>query len=263
MFLFLSKLLPAFFYPLGLTCLLMIVALVLIWKKPKWAAGAIGLALFILLFASNGWVSGALVRSLEWQNIPSGEVPQAPAIVVLGGGVLPKVPPRPWVEVGDNGDRVLYGAKLYREGKAPFLILSGGRIDWKKGGPPESRDMAEIAQLMGVPASAILQDPFSLNTYQNAVNVRKILDEKAIQRRVLLVTSATHMPRSLAIFKRQGIDAIATPTDFAYIQSQEQEQKTWQGTLLNLLPDAERLGNTTRVLKEYIGIVVYRLRGWL
>jgi uncharacterized SAM-binding protein YcdF (DUF218 family) len=65
--------------------------------------------------------------------------------------------------------------------------------------------MAEIAQTMGVPASAILQDPDSHNTYQNAVNVRKILDAKGIKGPVLLVTSAMHMTRSLLIFKRQGI----------------------------------------------------------
>ena len=73
--------------------------------------------------------------------------------------------------------------------------------------------MAEILQALGVPSSAILQDPTSLNTYQNAVNVRKIIQERGI-RRVLLVTSAMHMPRSLLIFKKLGIDAIATPTDF-------------------------------------------------
>ncbi len=263
MFLFLSKLLPIFLYPLGLACILMIVALVTLWKRPRWAAIAISLALLVLLLASNGWVSNAVVRSLEWQNIPAAELPKAPAIVVLGGGVLPKNPPRPWVEVAQEGDRVLYGAKLYREGKAPTIILSGGRIDWKNGGPSESQDMAEIVEAMGVPKSAILQDPTSLNTYENAVNVKKILDTKNIERRVLLVTSALHMPRSIAIFKRQGIDAIPAPTDFLVTEGNLKEQDTWQGKLLNLLPDTGRLGDTTRALKEYIGIGVYRLRGWL
>ena len=261
MFLFLSKLLPIFFYPLGLACLLMVVGLILLWKNPKWAAGAISLALIVLLLASNGRVSNTLVRSLEWQNLPQGNIPKASAIVVLGGGILPPTPPRPWVEVSDQGDRVLYAAKLYREGKAPIVILSGGRIDWKNGGPPESADMAELIQAMGVPKSAILQDPTSLNTYENAVNVRKILADNQIQGRILLVTSALHTPRSLAIFKRQGMNAIAAPTDFLTIASKPED--TWEGTLLNLLPDTERFANTTRALKEYIGIAVYRLRGWL
>ncbi len=71
------------------------------------------------------------MQSLESQNLPQKEIPKADAIVILGGAVLPAVPPRPWVEVSEEGDRVLYGAKLYREGKAPRVILSGGRIDWQ------------------------------------------------------------------------------------------------------------------------------------
>ncbi|MFB2897354.1 YdcF family protein [Aerosakkonemataceae cyanobacterium BLCC-F50] len=262
MFLFLSKLLPIFFYPLGISCLLLFVALIMIWRRPKWAAGLISLGLIILLFFSNYWVSTALIRSLEWQNISEDELPNAAAIVVLGGAVLPKVPPRPWVEVSEEGDRILYGAKLYRDGKAPKLILSGGRIDWKNTGIPESKDMAELAQAMGVPKTAILEDPTSLNTYQNAVNVRKILDSQGIERRVLLVTSALHLPRSLAIFKRQGIEAIPAPTDFITIE-QDSEKVTWQEALLNFLPDVGRLAYSTRALREYIGIIIYRLRGWL
>lgn len=262
MFLFLSKLLPLFIYPLGISCLLLIAALIIIWRRPKWAAGLISGALIILFFFSNYWVSSALIRYLEWQNIPEGELPNASAIVVLGGAILPKVPPRPWVEVGEEGDRILYGAKLYRDGKAPKLILSGGRIDWNNTGASESKDMAELAQVMGVPKTAILEDPTSLNTYENAVNVRKILDSQGIERRVLLVTSAIHLPRSLAIFKRQGIDAIPAPTDFITID-QGVEEFTWQEAMLKFFPDAGRLAYSTRALKEYIGLVVYRLRGWL
>lgn len=264
MFLFLSKLLPIFFYPLGLSCLLMVVALVTFWKRPRWAAAAIALSLTILLLGSSGLVSLWLVRSLEWQNLPGATLPATEAIVVLGGGIKPAVPPRPWVDVAEAGDRILYGAQLHQQGKAAFLILSGGRIDWKGGGPPESSDMAKIAEAMGVPADAILQDTTSLNTYENAVNVRKILDDKGMARRVLLVTSAMHMPRSLMIFKRLGIEAIAAPTDF-FVSEQDIRELTSspQSILLNLLPDVFSLQKTTQALKEYIGIVAYRLKGWL
>jgi uncharacterized SAM-binding protein YcdF (DUF218 family) len=116
---------------------------------------------------------------------------------------------------------------------------------------------------MGVPASAIIQESDSFNTYENAVNVRKILETRGI-RRVLLVTSAMHMPRSLLIFKHQGIAAIPAPTDFLITDNDLQElQSSPQAILLNLLPDAERLHKFTRALKEYVGLLVYRLRGWL
>lgn len=264
MFLFLSKLLPLFIYPLGISCLLLIVAMFTLWRYPRQTAVMMGLALAILLLGSSRGVAQGLVRSLEYQNIPNSELPNAAAIVVLGGGTKPALPPRPWVEVGEAGDRILYGSLLYRQKKAPWLILSGGRINWQGGGAPESQDLSEIAQAMGVPASAMLQDPTSLNTYENAVNVRKILQEKNIQGSILLVTSALHMPRSLLIFKRQGIDAIPAPTDFLVISSEINEvQKTWQGILLGWIPDALSLYQTTQALKEYIGLAVYRFRGWL
>jgi uncharacterized SAM-binding protein YcdF (DUF218 family) len=260
--LFLSKLLPLFIYPLGLACFLLLVALGLVWKRPRWAAGAIALALGLLLIGGNPWVTTQLVKSLEWRHLPPTDLPQAQAIVVLGGGIKPAVSPRPWVDVAEAGDRVLHGAQLYLAGKAPLLILSGGRIDWKEGGPSESGDMAQLAMALGVPRGAIAEDPTSLNTYENAVNVKAILRQRRINR-VLLVTSAMHMPRSLLIFRHQGIEAIPAPTDFLVTQQSHQEHTTWQGQLLSLVPQAEDLAPLTRALKEYIGIGVYWLRGWL
>lgn len=263
MFLYFSKLLPLLIYPLSLTCLLMLATLILLWKRPRWAALTLSLALAILFTASNAWVATWLVQSLEWRNLPPADLPQAEAIVVLGGAVKPQIPPRPWVDVAEAGDRALHGARLYRAGKAPLLILSGGRIEWQGGGPPESSDISQIVEMMGVPETAILQDPSSLNTYQNAVNVKRILQQRGLNR-VLLVTSAIHMPRSLAIFRKQGIEAIPAPTDFLVSEQEVAElQGSTGATILNLFPGPEQLDRTQRALKEYLGLVVYRLRGWL
>ncbi len=241
----------------------MVVALVMWWRRSRWVPFPISLALMVLLLASNNWVANGLVKSLEWQQIPPKTLPTADAIVILGGATKSAFPPRPGVDLSEQGDRVLYGAQLYREGKAPVVISSGGRIDWRGGGPSESADMAQILKTVGVPSSAILQDPTSLNTHQNAVNVKKIMQERGI-RRILLVTSAMHMPRSLRIFQRQGIDAIPAPTDFLVSQQEiEEPNSSPQAILLSLMPDTERIDRTTRALKEYIGMAVYRLRGWL
>jgi uncharacterized SAM-binding protein YcdF (DUF218 family) len=263
MFLFLSKLLPLFLYPLGLACILLVVALVMWWRRSRWVPFPISLALMVLLLASNNWVANSLVKSLEWQQLPPKTLPTADAIVILGGATKSAFPPRPGVDLSEAGDRVLYGAQLYREGKAPIVISSGGRIGWRGGGPSESADMAQILKTVGVPSSAILQDPTSLNTHENAVNVKKIIQQRGI-RRILLVTSAMHMPRSLRIFQRQGIDAIPAPTDFLVSQQEiEEPNSSPQAIMLSLMPDTERLDRTTRAIKEYIGMVVYRLRGWL
>ncbi|MGC1395057.1 MAG: YdcF family protein, partial [Coleofasciculaceae cyanobacterium] len=217
----------------------------------------------VLLLSSNSWVANSLVQSLEWQQIPQGALPTADAIVVLGGATRSKFPPRPSVDLSEAGDRVLYGAQLYRQGKAPLIIASGGRINWRGGGSAESADMAEIMRTLGVPDSAILQDPTSFNTYQNAVNVQQILKKQGI-RKILLVTSAMHMPRSLAIFQRLGIDTVAAPTDFLVTRQELAEpNSSIEASLLNIVPDAFRLEMTTRALKEYLGTLIYRLRGWL
>ncbi len=264
MFLYLSKLLPLLFYPLGLACILMVVALVNLAKQrgTRTATVAIASSLILLLVGGNGWVSRQFVRSLEWQNIPQGELPNAEAIVVLGGATKPAFPPRPGVDLSEQGDRVIYAAQLYRQKKAPLIILSGGRIDWSGGGPPESKDMATILTSIGIPAEVILEESESLNTYQNAVNVKKILQARHI-RQVLLVTSAIHMPRSLMIFHRQGMDVIAAPTDFLVSYEEIKELgSSPKSALLNLVPDSQRLYEFTGALKEYVGILIYRLRGW-
>ena len=261
MFLFLSKLIPLFIYPLGLTCILLGVAIATFWKQPRTSAIALALALTILLIGANPLVANGLIRSLEGQYPSLTQIPQAEAIVILGGSTLPTHPPRPWVEISEAGDRILYGAKLYREGQIPWVILSGGRIPWQGGTTTESADMAELLQSMGVPKTALLQDQTSLNTYENAVNVKRLMQANQLQGPILLVTSATHMPRSMAIFEKQGIQAIAAPTDF-----QVTTVDPYAGTLgfaFKFLPDANPLKLTTKVFKEYLGWLTYRLRGWL
>lgn len=265
MFLFLSKLLPLLIYPLGLSCLLLLLSLFWLWKFPRRSLFAIATALLILFCSSNPLIAATLVKTLEWQYVPLDPVPAAEVIVVLGGSTRPKSPPRPWVEILESGDRVLYGVKLYQEGVAPLLLFSGGRISWKEqeGSGSEAKDMAEVAQLMGVPDRAVMLENKSLNTYQNAVETAKLLKQRKIDK-ILLVTSAIHMPRSVAIFEKQGFTVTAAPTDYWVSQGLlDQMQGISLGTFFNVLPDTEALHLFTKALKEYIGIGIYRLRGWL
>ena len=262
---FLSKLLPLFVYPVGLSSLLMVLGLVWLWRHPRWASGAIALSLFILFFSSNPIVSNKLMSSLEWQYFPPKPMPTADAIVVLGGATVPAIAPRPWVEVGEAGDRILYAARLYNQGRAPKLILSGGRVHWRgnSGDQSEADDMKALAMAMNVPEKDIILEGSSLNTRQNAVNVKKILEAQSIGS-VLLVTSAVHMPRSVAIFKKLNIEVIPAPTDYLVTTPPDEENNTTiEGRILSLLPHAEATGRFTRAMKEYVGFVVYRLRGWV
>ncbi|MDR9402845.1 MAG: YdcF family protein [Halothece sp. Uz-M2-17] len=263
MFLFLSKLLPLFLYPLGLTSILLLVGLIIAWKRPYFALFPMGISLLIILIASNAWVSSLLMQSLEWQQIPKEELPKAEAIILLGGSTRVPTPPRKTVELTEAGDRVLYAAHLYKEGKAPLIIATGGRITWLKNAPPEADSMKDLLIEIGVPASAIIEETQALNTYQNALYTKEILEQRGIKKS-LLVTSASHMPRSLRVFQKQNINVIPAPTDFLVTEVDwEQLQRTPQATLLNLLPSAENLQQTTQALKEYLGMFVYWLKGWI
>ncbi|HEY9087648.1 MAG TPA: YdcF family protein [Anaerolineaceae bacterium] len=264
MFIFLSKFLPLLVYPLGLACILLIFVL-LLRKHPRLRTTLVVFALAVLWLGGNRWVGYSLARSLEWQYLPAEEIPAAEALVVLGGGTEPALYPRASVEVNTAGDRVLYAGRLYKEGKAKYVLVSGGIISFladSEINPDE--DMADLLELTGVPRDAIWLQGESENTHDDAAMTAEILRQHGIDR-VLLVTSAMHMPRSVALFEHEGIEVIPAPTDFTVTQA------GWDALFapnlpaqaINLLPNVSTLHLTTNILKEYIGIAVYRLRGWL
>lgn len=264
MFLYLSKLLPPFIYPAGLVTILILVAL-FTSRHPKWQRISLLLALGVLFVAGNSWVSDSLLRSLEWRYIPQADIPQGEAIVLLGGGTMAADFPRPMVEFNSAGDRVLYAARLYHQGKADYILVSGGSIEWlNENDTNAAQEMASLLEFLMVPEDAIWLEPDSRNTHENAVNTHAILEPMGIDR-IILVTSAVHMPRSVALFERLGFDVIPAPTDYRVTKTDLDRLRSPNPAvqLLNLIPSAENLAQTSGVLKEYIGLFIYRLRGWL
>lgn len=256
--LFLSKLLPLFIYPLGFSILLAIVAVVLFsLKRRRPGIAILSLSVVILWMSSTPALSDYLQTRLERSYLPVAvsESPVADAIVVLGGAVGGADYPRIDADLGGASDRVLHAARLYKAGKAPAVIAVGGSIPWLGTSSPESLAMSVLLQEWGVPEETIILESDSVNTYQNAINTKRLMDERGLNR-VLLVTSALHMPRALATFRAVGVDVIPSPTDYGVVDKEE-------STILDFLPDAEALFGTTRAMKEYLGFVVYRLRGWI
>jgi uncharacterized SAM-binding protein YcdF (DUF218 family) len=263
MFVFLSKFLPLFVYPAGLITILLILAIVFHRRKRVWVS-LIVVSLVILFVGGNRWVSTSLVKSIEWQYLPPAEVPHADVIVVLGGGTDANVYPRQMPEVNGAGDRVLYAAKLYKEGKADHILVSGGNITWLNGqSTSPAEDMTEILELMGVPADAIWQQGKSQNTYEDALYSSQILKEKGAST-VLLVTSAIHMPRAAALFRKQGIEFTPMPTDYSVSEAEWDDlvKGSFPAQVINLVPSATYIKMTTTALKEKIGLVVYEMEGW-
>jgi len=265
-FYFLSKFLPTLIYPAGLTCLLLVAALVL-RHHDRWRNGLIIVALVTLWLGGHRVVSMALVRSLEWQypSLDPAQVPPSDAIVVLGGCTQQQLPPRPTHEVGEAGDRMIYAARLYREGVAPMIIVSGARGPFSAPGRvPESEAMTKLLVFFGVPRDAIILEGASLNTYENGIECARILEARGMDE-IVLVTSAMHMPRSVAIFKKYNLVITPAPTDYLATEPDWEyyTQPNLGVQLLNLLPRSDHLDMTSRALKEIIGTLIYGLRGWL
>ncbi len=264
MFVFLSKLLPLLVYPLGLGILLLLISL-LLQNRPRLKHWLVAAALVILVVGSNRWVAYSLTRSLESRYLPADTLPAAEVIVVLGGGTESNAPPRPGVEINGAGDRVIHAVRLYRQGAAQKILLSGGNITWlsSRASTP-AQEMKELMLFMGVPEAVLTLQNRSQNTAEDARFSAEILKSLGIDR-VILVTSAQHMHRSVALFQAQGINVIPSPADYSITEAEWQHLWTanFPNQLINLLPNVGYLSMTTSSLKEYIGLLVYRLQGWL
>ncbi|HSQ25815.1 MAG TPA: YdcF family protein [Anaerolineales bacterium] len=262
MFVFLSKFLPLFAYPLGLACVLLLI-LLLTAKLPVWQRAVLIGAVLVLFLGGNRWVAMSLARSLEGRYWSAEALPSAEVAVVLGGGTLSADFPRNSVEVNGAGDRVLYAAQLYQQGKVERLLLSGGFLGWNPRNTSPAQDMAILLKDLGIPEGALWLEPDSRNTYENAAFSAKILKQNGIQK-ILLVTSAWHMQRAVKLFEAQGLDVVPAPVDFSVTQRDWEFfwQADWKTQLINLVPSAGSLSWTTLMMKEYYGILVYELKGW-
>ena len=143
-------------------------------------------------------------RLWQWLEVPcqrclATEAQLADAIVVLSGGHHPA--PGSARSASGRPDYFLAGLDLYRAGKAPRLLFTGGSSPFRPGHPPEGqRYLQEVAQL-GIPLVAMVSTPPAVNTAKEAIAISRLLGRKtststASSPCILLVTSAFHMRRA-------------------------------------------------------------------
>ncbi len=259
---YLSKVLPQFVLPVGLTAILLFLTLFLIKKKPKTAFWLVLISLLVVSTAGNAYFSAFLTRSLEWRYMPpTGEV-KADAIVLLGGGTEAPDTPRQMVEINSAGDRVLYAAQLYKAGAAPLIILSGGNMSYsQERSTTPAQEMQAMLVGLGVPQEALVLQSQSQNTAEDAYFTSAILAEKQI-RTVILVTSAAHMERALMMFASPEISIIPAPTDYNVTQRSWENlmRWDWKTILTHVMPDGGNIARTNLILHEYLGIFFYRVK---
>lgn len=156
------------------------------------------LGVALLVVAGSFLVSVGLAAYLT----PHDTLVHADAIVVISGG---------------GTERELLGIRLYQEGWADRLVLSGAAMD--PGSPSNAAQMQRDALAQGVPASAVLVEDRSLTTYQNAAGVRELLGRDA--RTIILVTSSYHQRRAARTFQAvfgDGVAVLSAPADVEYFQ---------------------------------------------
>jgi len=132
----------------------------------------------------------------------------------------------------------------------------GGRILITGAPTPDGRDsaaaaMARLAVRLGVPEDVIVVEPRALNTHENLILSKQLIRGERV--RVWLLTSAVHMPRSMAAARAVGLDATPYPCDFRANETLE-----WT----EFFPSNQARASAEAAVHELLGIVAYRIRGW-
>jgi uncharacterized SAM-binding protein YcdF (DUF218 family) len=211
------------------------------------------------------WLTGSPIAStivagfLESRSLPfdRASTERYDAVVVLGAGIAGKGSLRPTDQLtGLSMQRTFCGADLFADGRAPRLVLSGGDGSVFGEGPKEAIEMKKFAVRLGVPEQAILLDDRARTTYENAVGTKRVLGQGSI----LLVTSASHMPRAAGLFRKQGF--LVTPAPCTY------RLQEWPGVwsnldMLDFIPSLGALDGFTNTLTEVVGTITYWATGKL
>lgn len=255
----LVKLLTSIASPMGaftvgavLSCFLLIIR-----RAPRFRTMVIALASFQLLFFSMPGVSSWLHKGLEDKShqLVAQRLDKKPydGLLLLGGVGRSFSPAESQqfgaADFGDGVDRVLYSARLYHEGIAPRIIISGG--NWQVGDterPSEASIMRELLISLGVAPNDIFIEEKSRTTRENFMFTNALLKQLGFDGSLALVTSATHMPRAMRNASRLNVTVAPYPTD-------------WRSTGLKLhplpwMPNAEALSQSEIALKEWLATLV-------
>ena len=257
MYVYLSKILPVFVMPIGVTLFLSLVALILLRKgKSRTAAAFLSLAMIYLYMMATPFVGQQLYGRVEsgYPPVPLDQVSEAQCMILLGGVVAAPEPPRIDIEFNDSVDRVYKAAELFRAGKAPYVIVTGGNQPWSTVQVSEADLIRDLLVKWGVPEDVILLEGSSRNTRENAMFTKNVVDSIHCDE-ALLVTSAAHMPRAMAAFGAVGISVIPVSTDVRVADAGNL-------TVMHFLPNAEALNMSSAAIREMVGQWVYELRGW-
>lgn len=266
------RLIESWLMPPGGVLLLLTLALLLAGWLRRTAWFLVFVAVVILYLLSTPWLKFQLAEALEvvppLQQLPQIDEDQLAAIVVLGGGRDTAAPeykvnsPEGEREgvLGYGRDvvgrstlqRLRYGAWLNKKSGFPLLVTGGTPLNEAL---PESQLMADsLWQDFGI--SEVWQENQSVNTWEHAQYVPHLLKRQGVTT-MLLVTHASHMPRSLRVFQQspemEGIRVVAAPTAFTTRGAMDHGFGNWR-------PSAGALSKNVSFLHEWGGVIWYQIR---
>jgi uncharacterized SAM-binding protein YcdF (DUF218 family) len=251
---FFKKLIAPFLMPVPLCLTLLVVGLVLLWFTRRQRAGkylATAGALLLLLFG-YGFVSNRMLASLERQYQPVADAREAAGrvrwVVVLGGGSSSDQSLPEGARLSEASlARLVEGVRLQRQLPESRLLLSGGSVF---GSDADAHTMRTLAVELGVDSASLVLDTASPDTETQAEAVRARLGTEEF----FLVTSASHMRRAVALFRKAGANPIPAPTHFI----------VQEGRLLgprDLFPGSGGLRRAETAAYEYLGLAWAKIRG--
>lgn len=250
--LMLKQLVAAFSMPVTLTLLLIFVAFILrIAKRLRASRVCLWTGISWMLLASWGPFADLLLGPLERHHEPllnaAARHADVAHVVVLGSSFRPAGHLPATSQLGDSAVvRLAEGVRLHRQLQHAELILTGGSAF---AGAPSAYGYHTLALALGVSAGDLRVFSEPRDTREEAVAVAEHLPAKA---RVILVTSASHMARSMRHFQAVGLEPVAAPTRHKVIAAEREHWRYW-------LPSAIHLRKTERALYEYLGHVSYYL----
>lgn len=264
MFFFFSKILN---YPLTPAGLLVTIALLaFLTKKSVRRRRLIGIGLGAFWLFGNSALVNEL--ALRWEYPIRHKTPApvltdstATVAVVLTGGIintLKDVPPGRFL-LGREADRAGQALYLYKTGAVRKILISGGSGDppfGRKKGNDEGQMTARFLRMAGVRAGDVLLESQSRNTHENARFSARMLRDRFGTSRCVLVTSAAHMRRALACFRKENVQAVPYPSGFLG-SHRVMEPGDY------VLPREQAFVDSFYLIKESVGYVVYWAMGYL
>ena len=255
MFFFLSKTLNYLTMPLTIICICLLASVFIkntIWKKRFFLA-----AIMLLFLLTNEFIANELMRVWETDPRPFSAVEKHKLGIVLTGATIARPYPDDRVYFQRGADRVVHTVQLYKLGLIEKILISGGSGRLIDIGEREADQFKEAMELMGVPTDAIIIENETRNTHESAVEVKKILNQFNIQAsECLLITSAFHMRRSLACFRKVELELEPFSTDF-YSHEREYYFDSF------IVPKLDALIIWHKMVREWVGFVAYKMAGYI